>query len=162
MKNIKTYTTLILSFFFVTTIVANEFNVVGGEENIEEVSTEKGIDFFDGTFQEALQKAKKENKLIFIDAYASWCMPCKVMGKTVFSTNRAGEFFNHNFINLKIDMEKGEGPKFAYVYGVRAYPSLIFINANGEVKNYAIGFHTTPQLIDLGKQTINKWKGTEL
>lgn len=43
--------------------------------------SQAGIKFDDGNFSSLLAKAKKENKLIFLDAYASWCGPCKLMAK---------------------------------------------------------------------------------
>src|SRR5690554_7882772 len=70
---------------------------------------ETGIFFESLTFEEAIQKAKKENKLIFLDAYAVWCGPCKLMDRTTFKSEKVGALFNENFINIKIDMEKGEG-----------------------------------------------------
>ena len=65
-----------------------------------------GIEFFHGTWAEAKAKAKAEDKLIFVDAYAEWCGPCKRMSAQTFPDPKAGEFFNPNFICLKIDMEK--------------------------------------------------------
>jgi uncharacterized protein YyaL (SSP411 family) len=58
-------------------------------------------------------KAKKENKLIFVDAYASWCGPCKLMVKNIFPLKTVGDYYNSHFINAKIDMEKGEGIELA-------------------------------------------------
>lgn len=57
------------------------------------VSNAQGIQFEKGTFKQALQKAKKENKLLFIDGYADWCAPCKKMEKTCFSGRRSGYLF---------------------------------------------------------------------
>lgn len=48
----------------------------------------QGIKFEDTNFSTILAKAKKENKLIFIDAYASWCGPCKLMVKNVLDKKR--------------------------------------------------------------------------
>ena len=48
----------------------------------------------------ALAKAKAENKLVFIDAYAEWCGPCKMMARDIFPQKEVGDFFNANFINL--------------------------------------------------------------
>ena len=48
--------------------------------------------------------------MIFLDAYASWCGPCKMLQKNVFTKKAVGDFYNSKFINVKMDMEKGEGP----------------------------------------------------
>ncbi|WP_455261180.1 thioredoxin family protein, partial [Prevotella jejuni] len=67
-----------------------------------------GIKFFKGTFNEALVKAKQENKILFVDFYAVWCVPCKKMAKTVFTQEEVGKYFNEHFISLQLDAEKGE------------------------------------------------------
>ena len=110
-------------------------------------NAEKGIIFYEGTFDAALAKAKSENKIIFLDAYASWCGPCKKMAANVFTDEKVGEYFNANFINLKIDMEKGEGPEIARKYPVQYYPTLFFINGKGNVVKKIIGYHDDLQLI---------------
>lgn len=91
------------------------------------------IKFETSTFEEVKAKAKKENKLIFVDAYTTWCGPCKWMAKTVFTNDTVADFFNTNFISTKIDMEKGEGIEFRKKYTVFCFPNLLFIDANGEV-----------------------------
>ncbi|MDO8970421.1 MAG: thioredoxin family protein, partial [Saprospiraceae bacterium] len=65
-----------------------------------QMASAQGIEFFSGTWPEALEKAKKEELLIFVDAYASWCGPCKRMAAQTFPDPKAGEFFNANFLNL--------------------------------------------------------------
>jgi thioredoxin 1 len=116
--------------------------------------SESGITFNSLSFQEALKLAKKEKKNIFLDAYASWCGPCKILKKNVFSQQPVGEFFNKNFINLAIDMEEGEGPQLARKYRVQAYPTLLFINENGEVVGSAVGYHNETELISVAKQYV--------
>lgn len=118
------------------------------------ISNSEGISFFQGTWEEALAKAEEENKVIFLDAYASWCGPCKLLKRNVFSDATVGEFYNSNFINVAMDMEKGEGPKIASKYGVRAYPTLIYINGDGSIANKAVGYHNTDQLIGLGTKVL--------
>ncbi len=111
----------------------------------------QGIQFDKGEWKEVLAKAKKENKLIFVDAYATWCGPCKMMDRDVFSQEKVGEYFNTQFVNAKIDMEKGEGIKLARSFGVMAYPTLIFANGDGEVVHRSVGYHDSDQLIELGE-----------
>ena len=76
-------------------------------------SAQEGIVFSDGTWFQLLEKAKKEDKVIFMDAYTTWCGPCKKMARETFTQKSVGEFYNTNFINVKMDMEKGEGIQLA-------------------------------------------------
>src|SRR3954471_13635384 len=76
----------------------------------------RSIEFDHGTFAELLARAKKENKMIYIDCYTSWCGPCKWMAKNVFTNDTVADFYNNNFVNAKIDMEKGEGIELAQKY----------------------------------------------
>ena len=113
-----------------------------------------GIEFFQGTWEEALAKSAEENKPIFMDAYASWCGPCKMLKSRVFTNEQVGAFYNENFINVKVDMEKGYGRKLAQQYRVSAYPSLFFINGDGSVIKKAVGYHNPEQFLGLGRSVL--------
>ena len=106
-------------------------------------------------FADALQKANAENKLVFLDAYTTWCGPCKMMTSKTFPDSAVGAFFNARFVNLKIDMEKGEGPALALRYGVEYYPTLLFINAKGEVAHKAVGYYNADEFLKLAKTADN-------
>ena len=116
----------------------------------------QGIEFFHGTWAEALQIAKSEEKLIFVDAFASWCGPCKRMSSQTFPDPAAGEFFNANFVNLKIDMEKPENAEFAGKYPVGSYPTLMFIDAEGKIVLKDEGAKTVDQLLETGRKALGK------
>ena len=98
-----------------------------------------GIKFETGTWAEVLALAKEQNKPIFVDAYATWCGPCKWMAKNTFTDEKVGAFVNENFIPYKMDLEKGEGIEFAKVNMVRAYPTVLFFNAQGEGIHRGLG-----------------------
>lgn len=116
----------------------------------------QGIEFFPGTWEEALAKAEAEDKLIFVDAYASWCGPCKVMARNVFTQAEVGDFFNSNFINMKFDMEKAESTDFRKKHQVSAYPTLFFINGKNDVVHKSVGGKKVPTLIEAGNVAISK------
>ena len=89
-----------------------------------------------------------------MDAYASWCGPCKRMAANVFPKEDVGDFFNANFVNLKIDMEKGEGIDLRRKYGVSAYPTLLFLDSEGNVVSTARGARDANGLIALGQKAV--------
>lgn len=111
----------------------------------------QGIKFEDTNFSTILAKAKKENKLVFIDAYASWCGPCKLMVKNVFPQKAVGDYYNSHFVNAKIDMEKGEGVELAKKYNVKAFPTYLFVDGNGEVVHRTLGYVEENDFIQFAK-----------
>lgn len=99
----------------------------------------KGVEFFNGSFRQALAKAKKENKWIMFDAYTTWCGPCKILKSKVFPDAELGNFINSKFISIGVDMEAGEGPALANMYPLEGYPTIFFLDANGKVKKKVLG-----------------------
>lgn len=116
-----------------------------------------GIKFHKGTWAEALAAAKAQDKLIFMDCYTSWCGPCKAMAANVFPLEEVGNYYNNNFINVKMDMEKGEGRQLSQEYNVRAYPTLLFIDGDGKVVHSSKGGKPAEQFISLGKAALKKY-----
>jgi thiol-disulfide isomerase/thioredoxin len=114
----------------------------------------QGIEFkHDVSYAEILNQAKVEGKLVFMDCYTSWCGPCKRLSSQTFPAPEAGEYFNQHFVNAKFDMEKGEGPELAAKFGVRAYPTLLWIDPQTEtVKHRAMGFMEPAGLIEEAKK----------
>lgn len=115
----------------------------------------QGIKFFEGSWGEAQGEAEKQEKLIFVDAYAVWCGPCKQMAKNVFPNEKVGEFFNKHFVSMQIDMERGMGLEFAKLYPVRAYPTLFFINYKGEIVHTVVGAQSVDALLSIGRKVLD-------
>ena len=118
---------------------------------IAAISFAQGIQFENGNFASLLAKAKKENKLIFVDAYAVWCGPCKLMVKNIFPLKNVGDYYNSHFVNAKIDMEKGEGIELAKKYKVSAFPTYLFINGDGEEVHRTLGYVEADNFIQFAK-----------
>lgn len=157
MKNSKTtgvFFAFILMLAFATTTQAQSTR--SSVEAAPAKSAVSGIDFFHGTFAEAKAKAKRENKLIFMDAYTTWCGPCKWMAANTFTDSSVGEYFNKNFVNVKMDMERGEGPALQRQFAVRAYPTLLFIDGDGQVKHRDMGAKKAGDFLAVGKKADSK------
>ena len=141
----------LFGFLLVAGMISTAF-VPKSKLETTKVIVKDGIEFQKATFDEALKEAKKTGKLVFIDAYTEWCGPCKKMAATTFMDPEVASLFNSKFINLKVEMEKNaDGPMIAQKYSVRAYPSLLFINSDGKVVKYAVGYQTAEQLMAIGK-----------
>lgn len=109
------------------------------------------INFRKGTMAEILAQAKAEKKPIFLDAYTVWCGPCKWMDKNVYTDAAVADYFNKNFVSYKLDMEKGEGIDMAKKYEVRAYPSFLFLNADGSVMHRTVGSRPAELFTEVAK-----------
>lgn len=109
------------------------------------------MNFETGNFASVLEKAKKENKHVFIDGYTTWCGPCKMMTKNTFTNDSVADFYNAKFVNFKLDMEKGEGPEFAKKYEVNCYPNLLILNADGKVIHRSAGYLEPKTFLTFGR-----------
>lgn len=118
--------------------------------------TGKGIQFYKGTWNEALTIARKENKIIFLDLSATWCGPCKSLKANTFTSAEVAEYYNANFINVELDGEKGDGAALVRKYEVKGYPTLLFINPNGKVVKEALGYQDVKEFLELGRSLTKK------
>lgn len=114
------------------------------------------IVFENTSWKDVAAVAKKSGKYIFVDAYTTWCGPCKLLKSTTFKDKNAAAFFNNNFINYTADMEKGEGLKLAEQWDITAYPALLFFSPDGKMVLKQVGYVDGKKLIDFGKQAMAK------
>ena len=67
-----------------------------------------------------------------------------------------GDYFNKNFICLKMDMEEEEGVNTASIYAIEAYPTYLFIDFKGDVKHRDLGYIDSESFIAVGKMALAK------
>lgn len=129
----------------------------GGEEKEEKpVSAEKGLRFFKGTWDEALELAQAEKKAIMVVAYTDWSEPSRWMEKNILADEKTAEFYTENFINLKLNMEKGAGITFAWDHDVTAYPTVLYFDSPGNPVHRFTGKKSTRAFIDEGRKVLLK------
>jgi thioredoxin-related protein len=134
------------------TLIAFTLNFNGFSQESDEAT---GIQFVTGTWEEVVAIAKKEKKPIFVDAFTTWCGPCKWMAKTTFKDAAVGTFMTENFISYKMDMEKGEGIEFATKNKVQLYPTLLYFDSKGEFIHRTAGALKPEGFIETGRTALD-------
>lgn len=120
---------------------------------------ETGVVFLhDTVLSTALAQAEKQGKLLFVDCYTTWCGPCKNLSKNIFPLKEVGDFYNQHFVNAKFDMDQPEGKMMMEKYQIRGFPTLLFLNANGELVHLSIGGGGAEDIIELGKAALDTTK----
>lgn len=114
-----------------------------------------GIQWSSLSVEKAIEKAKTEDKLVFIDVFATWCGPCKYLDKKVFPDPAVAEYFNAEFISLEIDGERGEGPELMQKFALNAFPSLLFLDGEGKLIRKQIGATDAEGLLKMGKEVVD-------
>ncbi len=124
------------------------------------------IQFTNGTYTEVLSKAKAESKVLMIDFYTDWCKWCVELDKKVYTNSEVADFANKNQVNWKIDAEKGEGIELAKKFQVAGYPTVVFVDGNGDEIDRIVGYLPVkdflPAMKDFvsGKNTLKSLQAT--
>lgn len=114
-----------------------------------------GIKFMDSpSLSEVLDYAAEEDKLVFLDIYTDWCLPCKQMNKDVYSRKSTIDFLNDNFISYKVNGEKANGPDLVTIFQVESFPGIMFLNTKGRIIEKSLGGMTETQLLAMGNRAL--------
>ncbi|CAN5388686.1 hypothetical protein BH10BAC5_BH10BAC5_10850 [soil metagenome] len=122
------------------------------------------ISFNTGSYSEVLKKAKTENKIIMADFYTDWCIWCKQLDMKVYTDPTTADYANKNQVNWKTDAEKGEGIDLAKKFNIKAFPTIVFINGDGEEVDRFVGYVPAAEFFPImkgivdGSMTINHLK----
>jgi tetratricopeptide (TPR) repeat protein len=106
------------------------------------------VDWFEGSFEQALAAAKAQGKLVFVDVGAYWCPPCHELDEKVFVRPEVGDWLRERTIALHIDAEKGDGPELVERYHVQAYPTMLVLEAGGLEKGRIVDFVEAEALLE--------------
>ncbi len=116
------------------------------------------INYYNKSWSAIKEKAKKEHKYIFIDAYTSWCGWCKVMDKETMKDNKVIDFLNNNFVSVKMDMEHGEGNLLSMKYHIMGYPTFMFFNPDGIYVYKSMGYQNAEDFLKELTNALDKSK----
>ena len=98
------------------------------------------INFQKGSLSDMLAAAKSQNKVLMIDVMTDWCKWCIELDNKVYARKDIGDFANANQVNYKIDAEKGEGADFAKKFKIAGYPTIMFLDGDGNEIDRIYGY----------------------
>lgn len=113
-----------------------------------------GVHFIDKPLDELLAQAKKENKLVFIDCYSTYCGPCKMMLKKEFPKKEMGDYLNASFVSAKMNLDLGEGPQLSRKWDVHSFPTFLFMDSYGNILHRMQGYMPAEQFIREAKEGL--------
>ena len=93
------------------------------------------------------KKASDQMLMIFVDVYADWCGPCKMMDSEVFANPAVSEYMSDHYLGVKVDGESDCGRIFAAEHGLEGYPSMFIFSDEGELISRIVGFTPSQELI---------------
>ena len=98
------------------------------------------VQWFEGSLEVAIEKAKTEDKLVLVDVGAYWCPPCHRLDEEVFTDAAVGTFLSQGYVAVHVDAEKGDGPQIAEQYRVQAFPSVLVLDSSGNERGRVVDF----------------------
>ena len=123
---------------------------------------ESGIQWTSGlSWSELRKKAHDENKYIFLDCFATWCHPCKVMDKNVYPNDTIGRLMNTDFICVRVQMDSTKNDNeeirewyktvkaLKNEYAINSMPTLLFFRPDGKIVHKKVGGQNVKQFISL-------------
>ena len=112
----------------------------------------QGIDFQPMSLEDALISSAKSQKPVFFMAYQSTCGHCEKMMKEVFPDTAVSNFYNANFICLKVDMlDQNEAKKYIRRFYISSFPTFVILNAQGEVLSQYVGEFKAQEFLNQGQ-----------
>lgn len=107
-------------------------------------------------FAPALAQARKTRKPIFVDFYATWCGPCKMLDEYTY-TDKAFIQESRKWVMVKLDAEANkENARLAEKYQVSGYPTLTYLKPDGKAVASSVGYWDAKGLIKQMKAAAAK------
>jgi thioredoxin-related protein len=98
------------------------------------------------SFNDALKKAKDEDKKLIVDVYTDWCGWCKKMDADAYQNKGIKKIIKKNFVFVKLNAEGSGSIKYngkeytetdlALLFQVSGYPTTVFLEPDGKVIEY--------------------------
>jgi len=103
-----------------------------------------------------MQVSKATGKPVYLDVSTTWCGYCRRLHRQVYTDSAVAAYFNAHFINITIDGDQPLGKEMARIYGVRGFPTLLFLNSEGGVLHRVNGYVEPAVFLSHGRRALER------
>lgn len=111
-------------------------------------NAQQTLAIIDQDYELAKQTAQQQHKLLIVDFYTTWCVPCKVLEKTIFKNDSIAAEISKNFVVLKYDAEKDSTYNLSLKHHICSYPTTVVLTSDGRLIQKMFGMGGTKPLIE--------------
>src|ERR1043165_4916001 len=108
--------------------------------------------FSDLKFDQALAAAKKDGKVVMIDFFTTWCVPCKQLDKTTWPDPEVQKWVGEKTVALKMDAEKEL--ELAKKYNITGYPTILFLKPDGQELGRITAYRKPAEFLSEANDTL--------
>ncbi len=133
--------------FLIILVLAGGFQLIRGSKNKIPAVPAEPVWL---VYHEGVEKAKAENKYIMVNFYTDWCTFCKKLDKEVYTQEAVKRRLRNSYVAVKVNAESSKKVNFmgkeitsrelAKAFNVRGYPTIWFLDAQGEPVTAIPGF----------------------
>ena len=146
MRNISTTLRTSLLALFALPFLLGSFALPDGND--------QGVNFIDDDYGAAVDKAKATDKLVYVFVYGTNCNASHKMMDVAFEDEDVAEFYNKNFVNVKLNADDLKNNLRITAWGVKGVPTHVFLNSKRKVVLMASGYANPDGIIATGKEAI--------
>ncbi|MCC5916751.1 MAG: DUF255 domain-containing protein [Cryomorphaceae bacterium] len=103
-------------------------------------------------WEDALEMAKDNKRLLFINICSGWSQVCKRLTSEVFNTRTMGRFISNNFVPIYIDGDSEFGDVWRDKYEVPGYPYLFYMTPGERIIERLEGYQLDSTIIESGRK----------
>ena len=113
---------------------------------------------FEDNLTTTFEKANQQNKVVFIEYYNEKCPICKSI-EPFFIDKEMGEFYNHNFINYRINTAQKKSTDSLFLEKTKlkfdGYPFFLFFDKEQKFLHFSGAKPNLEYLLQIGKTALN-------